>query len=375
MEDLFSLIGEKEDLHPDLAPYLNVESFGTMLKHPLVFNLFHSPQMNAFCNKQYKEKKTYIDIALKEKDFDRYIWMHERPYRMDAFVQIMGDISDSEYWKLLGSIWADSENLWQYKHLLPILLNSKRPNRKSMMNKEEQAFLEKLPEKIVIYRGHQGRNRSGYSWTLSYSCGKWFSQRFKDKQTGIVTGTIEKQNIIAVLLGRNEFEIICDPKFILNVTPIRKLTRKPWIENVLEEAIADFPLKGNTDHGLSHWEKVEKNALRLAKDQPKCDKIVVQLFSLLHDCKRENEFKDPLHGKRAAIFAKQLFERKKLQITENQLHTLMLACELHNDGQITSDPTIGVCWDADRLDLIRVGIIPDANLLSTKAGKSLLWEI
>ena len=32
---------------------------------------------------------------------------------------------------------------------------------------------------------------------------------------------------------------------------------------------------------------------------------------------------------------------------------------------MTSDPTVGACWDADRLDLPRVWITPDPALLST----------
>ena len=40
----------------------------------------------------------------------------------------------------------------------------------------------------------------------------------------------------------------------------------------------------------------------------------------------------------------------------------------HTDGTISDDPTIGCCWDADRLDLPRVGMQPDPALLSTEAA-------
>ena len=45
---------------------------------------------------------------------------------------------------------------------------------------------------------------------------------------------------------------------------------------------------------------------------------------------------------------------------------LAFACEEHTNGGIGPDPTVGVCWDADRLNLWRVGIIPDPRFLSTK---------
>ena len=35
------------------------------------------------------------------------------------------------------------------------------------------------------------------------------------------------------------------------------------------------------------------------------------------------------------------------------------------EGCVHADPTIGTCWDADRLDLWRVGITPHARFLRT----------
>jgi uncharacterized protein len=50
---------------------------------------------------------------------------------------------------------------------------------------------------------------------------------------------------------------------------------------------------------------------------------------------------------------------------------LYYACEWHTHGEVSPDPTIGACWDADRLDLVRVGIIPDQSLLSTAAAQEM----
>ena len=44
----------------------------------------------------------------------------------------------------------------------------------------------------------------------------------------------------------------------------------------------------------------------------------------------------------------------------------------HTGGGLSKDPTIGTCWDADRLDLPRVGVIPTPDFLSTAAAKKLL---
>lgn len=42
----------------------------------------------------------------------------------------------------------------------------------------------------------------------------------------------------------------------------------------------------------------------------------------------------------------------------------------HDKGETTTDPTIGCCWDADRLDLGRVGKKPDPAYMSTMLGRS-----
>lgn len=45
------------------------------------------------------------------------------------------------------------------------------------------------------------------------------------------------------------------------------------------------------------------------------------------------------------------------------------ACIGHSDGHIKAVPTVQACWDADRLDLGRVGIIPTARYLCTDVAR------
>ena len=56
--------------------------------------------------------------------------------------------------------------------------------------------------------------------------------------------------------------------------------------------------------------------------------------------------------------------------SEHQLTLLEEACCGHSDGHLLADVTVQTCWDADRLDLARVGIIPDASKLCTEAARS-----
>ena len=89
-------------------------------------------------------------------------------------------------------------------------------------------------------------------------------------------------------------------------------------------------------------------------------------FAVHHDCKRENEIEDPEHGRRAADYARRPFRGwRDSPFTKKERDLLLEACRYHNDSQISTDQTIGTCWDADQLDLIRVNVIPDRSLEAT----------
>jgi uncharacterized protein len=118
-------------------------------------------------------------------------------------------------------------------------------------------------------------------------------------------------------------------------------------------------------HGPDHWRKVALVGLTLADASPECDRDLLLLFALLHDSQRQNENEDPAHGERAAAFATTL----NLPLSPQALATLVFALHHHDTGQLSDDPTIAVCWDADRLNLWRVGIQPDPELLSTPQAR------
>jgi uncharacterized protein len=118
-------------------------------------------------------------------------------------------------------------------------------------------------------------------------------------------------------------------------------------------------------HGEEHWRCVAATGLSLAESLPGCDRQVVFLFGLLHDTRRVNEHIDPEHGPRAASWALELAASGSLALDAGSLDLLHHAIAEHTNGGISDDPTVGVCWDADRLHLPRVSITPDPARFST----------
>jgi uncharacterized protein len=114
---------------------------------------------------------------------------------------------------------------------------------------------------------------------------------------------------------------------------------------------------------------VERNGLLIAK-QSRANIVVVRLFALFHDSRRANESTDPDHGARGGQFARSL-HHALLHISDAEMDLLEEACRNHTSGRHHADPTIGTCWDADRLDLGRVGIIPEPRYMSTALGRQI----
>lgn len=136
----------------------------------------------------------------------------------------------------------------------------------------------------------------------------------------------------------------------------------------LSDAItAQFHADEYSVHGPSHWRRVEQNGVWLC-ERTGADVLVVRLFAWFHDSKRINDYTDPQHGSRGAAYAASL-RGSLFEIEDEAFGKLIYACTWHTDKDHSDDMTIGTCWDADRLDLGRVGAIPSGDFMSTSFGK------
>ena len=121
-------------------------------------------------------------------------------------------------------------------------------------------------------------------------------------------------------------------------------------------------------HGIRHWARVLENGLYLAGING-ANTEVVQHFALFHDSCRLGEGSDPDHGPRGALLARQLYSKGLVQLQAQELDLLVTACKYHTLSDCHDDVTVRTCFDADRLDLGRVGIYPDRWLLCTEEAK------
>ena len=125
------------------------------------------------------------------------------------------------------------------------------------------------------------------------------------------------------------------------------------LKPIVDAILAQYSLPRHGIHGVAHWARVLETGVRLSKVTG-ANIEVVHLFAVFHDCQRVTEKADPSHGLRGARFATELCG-KLFDLNEDDFDLLFVACAGHMDHPNDDDVTVQTCWDADRLDLGRVG--------------------
>ena len=138
-------------------------------------------------------------------------------------------------------------------------------------------------------------------------------------------------------------------------------------------AISHVKHSENSFHGIDHWDRVARNGKALYVSG--VDIEVVFCFAYLHDVERDYDGYDEEHGPKAAKLIDLIRDSMLGFLNDGQIGLLKDACAFHTTVLRTGEPTIDTCFDADRLDLPRVGIIPDHERMATKNGKEKARQI
>lgn len=212
-DDFAALLTRKEPLREELRDYVETvtKSGLAMLRHPLIVSIYSEAQ-NALFNRQYEVRSRALLEAEHDGAWERGVLLHERPYRLRAFLGYSSRMTDADYWRLLSWVWTDSENIWQGFDAWMVLWASSRPGRARVMDDVELDALLALPPTITIYRGTQRGRRLGLSWTLDRERARWFARRYSPARPLVVTGVASARSVWAHFKGRGEEEIVISPR-------------------------------------------------------------------------------------------------------------------------------------------------------------------
>lgn len=211
--ELEALMADKnEPLHPDLRGWVeDSDTFGTILRHPLVYAL--PLFLPGVANRAYEQKRRALADAVRDEDWSSVIWLHERPYRLRALVDYcIGRRDDDtplplasapEYWQLTANVWVDSENIEQMMDDWSALFGD--CTGFWLGTDEERAEFDALPDPIPAWRGMI--DDGGWSYSTCKTTAQWFADRFDGGHT-LIRDFIPKDRVFGYLTRRGESELL-----------------------------------------------------------------------------------------------------------------------------------------------------------------------
>lgn len=207
-----------EPLSEALQPYLDETPVGPSLRHPLVYEV--PLTLPGMANRIYVQKVEALAQAVAERDWARVIFLHERPYRLQALLDHRDRIDDDDFAPLAADVWIDSENIWQCLTEWQEIFSEHPRLFRGCMSEEEHAALDALPDPVPVYRGAQtGINEDGLSFTVDYDRAVWFARRrLNDDEPVVIVGTVGKSDVVAYFANRGEAEIVVAAPDAVQVT-------------------------------------------------------------------------------------------------------------------------------------------------------------
>jgi len=195
-----------------------------ILHHPLVVTQVFNCEDASRVNAQYLKKKQRLrDLEDNLGDGQEYVFMHERPNRFRALKRIVRDLSPTDYWRLVGAVWTDSENIHEHFADWQRLWSAPKTNKHLCMTPKERASLEGMSSSIPVWRGVGFRGRiKGLSWTLDREKAVWFARRFRHRGSGkLIHAQIERDNVHAFFQGRREAEVVASDVEVLKIENLK----------------------------------------------------------------------------------------------------------------------------------------------------------
>ncbi len=191
------MMGTDVSLHPELKKRLEPGPLGLWVRHPLIVDLYHE-QLADHLNARFDWKLAELERHEKAGNWDLWIFVHARPYRLDALMEAL-DRGAELTTDLLEQVWVDCEGPWI--------------NREVWLDLFQQVdcpAIAELPEKLVIYRGTVEDDEEGISWTTNEATAQFFADRF-DKGGVVKTAVIHRRSVLFYTEARGEYEVIYDP--------------------------------------------------------------------------------------------------------------------------------------------------------------------
>lgn len=153
--------------------------------------------------------------------------MLNKPYALSFLSLAESHLSQKDFSEILADTWIRSENPNMDKNFVKKSLVDmfKKADQSILMDGEEREMFDSFDDTVTIYRGvtsYNAKNIKALSWTTDYQTAEWFAHRFGEEGT-VYEAQISKEHILAFFNGRNESEVIVDPKYLTDITEAQEM--------------------------------------------------------------------------------------------------------------------------------------------------------
>lgn len=228
-------------LIPELRDHFRVLPDSWIINHKWVIHpLYSGSKMDAdYVKSFYLQKKKQVEKAVKEGDLSRIVMLHERPYRLEAYLRYrysclihhLRSRGSYERWPFVDGdvvryIWTDTESMHRDLGLWARVLDTQEliSGCDSIMNDKDRSFMNRIfPDEkteVEVYRGGNEENKMSYSWTTSLEKAKWFAHRFgnpegdEDLDPKVYSVKVNRANVHFCTMSRGECEVVLRMPFL-----------------------------------------------------------------------------------------------------------------------------------------------------------------
>ncbi len=155
-------------------------------------------------------------------------FMLNPPYYLTFLKYAENHLSKKDFSEMLSNAWILSEMPNRDKNVSKgqLVEMFKRADPSVLMEPAELACFQGLDATVTVYRGvtpYNEKNLKSLSWTVNLETAQWFAHRFGE-QGKVYQATIAKEHILAYFNGRNESEVIVEPKYLQGIALNEELT-------------------------------------------------------------------------------------------------------------------------------------------------------
>lgn len=355
---------ENAIVYLDLNKYILLD-----ITNYIIFQLDENNDVNQFIKilEEHYEKEDYSYLLLSIPN----------AFKLEMLERLINskDIIDDNIYSTFMSYYTTTD--FGFNSISKETINKLVNNKSEKLKQETINKLSQLPEKITIYRGQADKSteyNKSYSWTTDPSVAVFFSLRLIEENGKIVTGVVEKKDIIEYFDDK-EKEVLVLPENIKEIKVYDFYTMDEVAERT-EDILDIFSTykymlnnylhfeKDDSKHGKLHCLRVLLHSLTIGKlkNLSDGDLNLLALASIYHDIGRIDDDLDELHGVRG----KEIFENG--DFTNNDIVKFLieyhcvddnLAISFLNESDLDNKDKIKellyILKDADALDRLRFG--------------------